>query len=126
MTDLKQQLSFTLSKHNEQAYHRVVVYMVYATIARNKNITLKRLRTLLSSGYLIPEHAIDGVVASLYSKDMFNAINKFTPQGKGVDEMILTLPKSVPIDFGKWLADVKFSNPEVEVFVPPEFVYQQK
>ena len=113
----KEKLSKMLLIQDDRAFGIAVLYIVYKTIESNDNITLNKLRRLLSSDLLLKDSTIDGAVAALSSRSVFNAISKWTkPQAESV--VHLRLPKTNSLEFTSWMNHTLGEFPELLSFAP--------
>jgi hypothetical protein len=117
---LKEKFSANLLRQEDSAYQMTVMYMTYKTIEANPGITVNQLRWLLSTEFLIKEDAIDGTVASLTSKSVYNCVSRWQPPGKK-DTVHLRLRSDVPREFQEWMCATVADHPELSVFVPSIF-----
>lgn len=122
---LKQQFGVLMGKRDD-SYHIAVMYIVYKTIEVNSQITINRLKALLTTEYLIEESVIDGAIASLMSRSMFDCVSRWRNPGKPVGETQLSITKPPPEEFCKWMTRTTDQYPELSVFIPPVFQYKKK
>lgn len=122
--ELKQRLGYALARRDE-VHHMAVMYVVYKTLEKNTQLTLNRLKALLTVEYMIPEESINGALAALISRSMFNCVTRYKSPDKSIDEMQVSVTKPPPEEFLVWLARVSESHPEFTVFDPPVFKYKR-
>lgn len=122
---LKQQFGVLMGKRDD-SYHVAVMYLVYKTIEVNSQITINRLKALLTTEYLIEDGVIEGAITSLMSRSMFDCVSRWRNPGKPVGETQLSITKPPPDEFCKWLSMTTTQYPELLVFIPPVFKYKQK
>lgn len=133
--EAKQRFAQTLmQKDKTENYTGAVLYMVYRTIEANNNITLNQLCWSLGVEFLLKDDTIEGAVASLTSRSLFDAVIRWqTPTGKASPtDSTLHLrvrpkpvhlrvrPKPTP-EFDAWLEALLKRQPELLVFTPPPF-----
>lgn len=120
-----EQLSFILSGADKELQNRALVYCTFKTIQKNGNITVRHLRSILSQELFLADERIDAAVSSLTSPSMFNTINRWRPNSKlGIENTILSVSKTVSLDFAAWLSKLEKEHPAVLAFVPPVFIHK--
>lgn len=113
-------------------YTSIVLYIVYKTIEANDNITLNQLRWALGAEYLLKDDVIDGAVASLTSKSIFNCVKRYQPPRakvrtiSGAKPVHLRAIKQDVGEFKTWLAALLITQPELAVFRPQTFVQRDR
>lgn len=127
--EAKEKFAQTLMRQDETGpYTAAVLYMVYRTIEANGNITLNQLRWSLGVEFLLKDETIEGAVASLTSKSLFDCVVRWQSPTKKDDKVrpqtprvhLRARPKPHP-EFDKWLVDLMVKQPELAVFTPPPF-----
>lgn len=119
-----EQLSYILSGADKELQHRALLYCTYKTIQHNAQISVRHLRSLLSQELFLPDERIDSAVASLTSSSLFNIINRWKPNGKPLESTVLSVAKTIPLEFAVWLTNIEKEHPAVLLFVPPKFVHK--
>jgi hypothetical protein len=116
----KERLSSILLHPEGRPFSIAVLYIVYKTIEANDNITLYKLKRLLSSDLMIADSVINGAVASLSSKSVFNVVNKWTkPKTDSTNEVVhLRLYRETNTEFQTWLTSATHEFPELVSFTP--------
>lgn len=120
--EAKEKLSFNLLHPESKAFNITILFIVYKTIDRNKAITLNQLKWLLNSEYMLANTLVEGAVASLTSKSLFNCVSRWQPP-RNTDTVHLR-PRPAN-EFSKWLEQNLKDYPELAIFNPPEFVPAQ-
>ena len=117
--EAKEKFSSNLLHPEERAFNLTVLYIVYKTVERNPSITLNQLRWTLFHEYMLQNCVVDGAIASLTSKSLFNCISRWTPPRKN-DTIHLRTRQDAPA-FQEWLTRTLVDHPELEIFTPPSF-----
>src|SRR5476651_2466850 len=106
----KEKLASSLMRpEDREQYTSTILYMVFRTIEANDNITLNQLRWTLSAEYLLRDEVIEGAVASLTSKSIFNCVRRYQkPRSKlrsATDSQPVHLRACAdkPQEFSSWL-----------------------
>lgn len=120
----KAKLSLLLmdSDANSELFKTVILYITYKTIESNKQISINRMKALLSSEFLWTDRLIDGAIASLVSSSCFQAVHKWRPPKSEVGSTRLSITYPPPAEFKLWLEKVISAHPELQAFTPPVFV----
>ena len=116
--DAKEKLSGILLRPNERAFGIAVLYIVYRTIEANDNITLNKLKRLLNSDLLLKDEVIEGAVASLSSRSLFNVVNKWIKPSAN-DVIHLRVHREITPEFNSWLLATLADYPELNAFQSP-------
>ena len=80
MTDslkIREQLALILMSDSDEA-KRLILFLVYKTIARNKGITVNQLTHLLHKTYAIKRDSVSAAINALSSSELFNCISTWT------------------------------------------------
>lgn len=119
--EAKECLSGILLRPDQPAYRVAALYMVYTTIKANDNITLNRLKRALYTELMMKEAVVEGAVASLASKSLFDAITKWQkPATASSPEVIhLRTTKNPSPEFDAWFKLALDRHPELLTFKPP-------
>lgn len=117
--EAKEKFSSNLLHPEDRAFDITVLYIVYKTIEKNQSITLNQLRWILFHEYMLQNSTVDGAVASLTSKSLFNCVSRWTPPRKS-DTIHLRTKPNAP-SFTEWLKKTTNERPELLIFTPPNF-----
>lgn len=117
--EAKEKFSFNLLHPEDRAFDITVLYMVYRTIEQNQSITLNQLRWMLYHEYMLQNTVVDGAVASLTSKSLFDCVSRWTPPRKNDTIHLRTRKGSAAFD--EWLSRNTAERPELLIFTPPIF-----
>jgi hypothetical protein len=134
----KEKFSFNLLHPTERAFDVTVMFIVYKTIERNNSITLNQLKWLLQTEYMLDGQVVDGAVASLTSKTLFNSVSRWALSGKtpvngnraqqakrNAGTVHLRAKTEDSPEFTKWLERAMQEYPEFAHFQPPVFTPKQ-
>lgn len=119
-----EQLSYILSGADKEVQHRALLYCTFKTIQKNGQISVRHLRSLLSQELFLSDERIDASVSSLTSSCMFNVINRWKPSGKPLESTVLSVSKTLPLEFAVWLTNLEKEYPAISLFIPPTFVHK--
>jgi len=117
----KEQVGIMLLSPGDRAHSVAVLYIVYRTIESNDNITLNKLKKLLAQDLMIKEGAVEGAVATLSSKSLFDSVNRWVKpasQGTTYEIVHLRAHKEIGDEFKSWLAATQEEFPALTSFVP--------
>lgn len=127
MSQNKEKLMGNLMGTDPEAFRSTILYMVYQTICKNDQITIRRLKVLLQNEYLISGQALDAAVSSLISSSGFAAVNRWLRTGNDIEDTKLCLLKNgPPEEFKTWMESVINKYPELRIFIPPVYIYKQQ
>lgn len=119
---LKEKFGSNLGLPNDSPlFNKTVLFMAYKTIEAHPNITLNQLRWLFYTEYMISQNVVDGVVASLTSRTLFNCVTRYTPPGSTTVRLKVRSPCGLRKDFDEWMDRALRDSPEFSVFEPPPF-----
>lgn len=116
--EAKEQFSSNLLHPGERAFNVTVLYIVYKTIEKNRSITLNQLRWILFHEYMLQNSIVDGAVASLTSKTLFNCVSRWSPPRKSDTIHLRTKEEAA---FDNWLKKTTDERPELLIFDAPNF-----
>lgn len=116
--EAKEKFSFNLLQPESKACSTTILYMVYKTIELNRGISLNKLKWLLSSEFMLQSAPVDGAVASLTSKPLFNCVSRWQPPGNA-EHVHLRCRNNA--EFSKWLEKALNEYPELSIFVAPDY-----
>lgn len=114
--EAKEKFSFNLLHPESKAFNTTVMFMVYKTIEANSGISFNRLKWLLNSELMLPVQIVEGTVATLTSRNLFNCVSRW--QKPGSPEHVHLRPRD-NADFTRWLDKAVTDYPELEIFNAP-------
>lgn len=115
----KVKFSKNLLNRSSDAYTITVMFMVFKTVERNPDITLNQLRWILNTEFFIHESAVDGAVAALSNKNLYNALIRWTPRKSRI-------PRLKVKEDSRYAIDAIECNPELQIFEAPVFVPKER
>lgn len=119
--EANERLSGILLDPAGRSFNIVVLYIVYKTIEANDNITLNKLKRVLDSDLMLKDSVVDGAVASLSSRSVYNAVTRWVRPKSAPEITHLHVKKASDqedADFSKWLVATTEEFPELLLFNP--------
>jgi len=119
MTDslkIREKLALILMSGGDDA-KRLILFLVYQTIARNKGITINQLTHFLYKTYSIDRESIASSVSALSSSELFNCLTTWTE----AKTKVVHLQSKETNTIKEWLADFYAKVPELNAYEAPQY-----
>lgn len=113
LVKVKERLALLLMSETEDS-QKFLLYLVYSTIQKNQGITVNQICTLLNKNFLIRRARIEGAIAALSNRQVFDSITTFHKKQNVVHLRCKESPHLT-----EWLSEFCSKVPEACAFDAP-------
>lgn len=99
-------------EYKTEHFRRLLMYVVYKTIANDPGITLSKLQWMLSEDFAFSENDVETAVSAISNKRIFNAVSKYHLKRSGRTIIHLRLRKNCQELINAWISGIENSYPE--------------